>query len=63
MLLGKEAETNKMHSMLYGERGYGKINRKGKRGEDNASPNDRVLYYFEILTLLLYQTRGYSAAE
>lgn len=35
-----------------------KTNRKGERRVDNISPNDRVLGDFEILTLLLYQTRG-----
>lgn len=37
-----------------------KTNREGERRVDNISPNDRVLGDFEILTLLLYQTRGYS---
>lgn len=35
-----------------------KTNREGERRVDNISPNDRVLGDFEILTLLLDQTRG-----
>lgn len=44
--------------MLDDEKGKGKKNREGERRVDNISPNDRVLGDFEILTLLLDQTRG-----